>query len=486
MVENGDGAIFLTEFRRNRISKCDSYGYITDSFGQTGRNGGELVGPQYICMDDKGYLYVTEVGNRRVSKFDENGNFILSFGERSTFFEGFFAPSGIIEYRERIYVADNVKRSIFVFDRNGNYITTLADGMLNAPEDITVHKNGRLLIADTNRIVELDIEKEVVTTLSEVEGKATKLLSSAVDANENLLTVDFNNEHIFYLSELSNLYGGLTVRVDRVYSDMFPDVRISVDVRNREGQPIVGLNNSNFIVTENHRPVSGLTFEFASHQANSADLALLVEKSDTIQDHIAAIRDGIEVTMQSLETRGSARVVLAEEQPAIVAAPSARIGGELSDTLTSGFSEEWRFDLGLRMAASELIPSRNKKAVVYISSGRLGENAFEQYNLVELKHYLINNNITFYCIYVTNNVESADLEYLCRETGGDSYFLYRPEGVGGIVDTVLAQKNGVYVLSYSSSSDTEFGEAYIPVEVEVFLFKKSGRDESGYFAPLEF
>jgi hypothetical protein len=32
---------------------------------------------------------------------------------------------------------------------------------------------------------------------------------------------------------------------------------------------------------------------------------------------------------------------------------------------------------------------------------------------------------------------------------------------------------------------TDYGRAYLPLEVEVYLMERSGRDSTGYFAPLE-
>ena len=45
--------------------------------------------------------------------------------------------------------------------------------------------------------------------------------------------------------------------------------------------------------------------------------------------------------------------------------------------------------------------------------------------------------------------------------------------------------SGVYVLSYESSLPTDFGQKYLPVELEAFIMNRSGRDETGYFAPLQ-
>lgn len=40
-----------------------------------------------------------------------------------------------------------------------------------------------------------------------------------------------------------------------------------------------------------------------------------------------------------------------------------------------------------------------------------------------------------------------------------------------------------YTIRYSSPTPPQFGDAYIPFEVEVTVQKTSGRDELGYYAP---
>jgi hypothetical protein len=80
---------------------------------------------------------------------------------------------------------------------------------------------------------------------------------------------------------------------------------------------------------------------------------------------------------------------------------------------------------------------------------------------------------------------AAEYAYLSHNTGGSSYYVYRNEGLSGLVSDVLDAPNGSYVLTYTSTLPTDFGRAYLPVEVEAWLMNRSGKDETGYFAPLE-
>jgi hypothetical protein len=52
-----------------------------------------------------------------------------------------------------------------------------------------------------------------------------------------------------------------------------------------------------------------------------------------------------------------------------------------------------------------------------------------------------------------------------------------------VVHAIGARVGPLYTLRFNSNTPPEFGEKYIPLEVEVTAQKVSGRDESGYYAP---
>ena len=90
-----------------------------------------------------------------------------------------------------------------------------------------------------------------------------------------------------------------------------------------------------------------------------------------------------------------------------------------------------------------------------------------------------------HCITMKEGVPAQETDYICSNTNGSSYYVYRPQGLSGIVSDIIALPSGLYQLSYTSALKTEYGRKYLPVEVETYLLNRSGRDESGYFAPLE-
>jgi hypothetical protein len=63
--------------------------------------------------------------------------------------------------------------------------------------------------------------------------------------------------------------------------------------------------------------------------------------------------------------------------------------------------------------------------------------------------------------------------------------LYRNQGIGPVIQELAHKPSGYYILNYRSGLPTDFGRAYLPLEAEVYLMDRSGRDSTGYFPPLE-
>jgi len=134
---------------------------------------------------------------------------------------------------------------------------------------------------------------------------------------------------------------------------------------------------------------------------------------------------------------------------------------------------------------NDLVNASRKRAVVYLSTGEVSDAGFRRYGLNDLAAYMNNNGVIFSTIYLNRSGAPGEYAYLSANTGGKSYYVFRNEGLSPVVSDILNAPNGSYVLSFTSVLPTDFGRAYLPVEVETYLMNRSGRDETGYFAPLQ-
>jgi hypothetical protein len=314
-------------------------------------------------------------------------------------------------------------------------------------------------------------------------------LNARFDVNGSLLAASFNEDEVKVMQDVNDLASGLFVQIDRVVTQNFPRITMEVSVTDRNRHPIVGLQEQNFLLSEGGAPVKNQTFLGTTDDDARAEIVVLVERSPAAYSERArvgaAIRDiytdiqGSAVSIAGIVSAGVIPQAEGFENDVPASVARAALGRE------ENYSRNWHFDTGLRFAATEALPLLKKRAVVFITTGELGGDAFLQYSVSELAAYLTNNGIAFYAVMAGQGGVSDEITYLCGATGGELLRLYGPEGLGKPL-LALAQKNtGVYLLHYTSQLPSDFGRAFLNVEAEVYLLERSGRDRIGYFAPLE-
>lgn len=486
VVRLSGGHLLVSESAGNRLSELDSTGKLVKHIGKKGRGLGELIGPQYLAEDSQGNIYVTDYGNNRVVVFDQDGNGLLSFGKKTDDFAGFKSPTGIAVWEDRVFVADSVKGGVYEFDRAGNYRGLLVEeGKLKKPECMRCWGN-YLIIADLNRVLTVDVFSGSVFENATTGNGKTQITSAVPDKNGNIIVTDFKANEIYVMSKMSELIGGFFVQIQRIYSDDFPKVTLELKIENRKRQPIVGLGEGNFLITESKRPVADVEFLGGANNNSVADITLLIDRSYQMRDYEEQVNTAVREIAASMEGKGSVKIVSAST------IPTTEFTGSPSDlssfsvrSLKAPYAADCAIDSAMRLSANGLVSAEQKRAVIYITAGEVSDVAFSRYSLSDIAAFMNNNSISFNTILMNNAAPAAEIDYITDNTTGESYYVYRPEGLASVMSDILAIPSGVYVLSYTSSLSTDFGRRYLPVEVEAYLLSRSGRDETGYFAPLQ-
>lgn len=496
-----DGTLFVTEFAADRVARVSPdgrvLGYIGDATGP-----GRLSGPQYIAADENDFVYVVDIGFARVVKYTGAGAMVLAFGTRNAMFDGLSMPTGIAVIQDRVFVADSARKDISAFDTYGNYLGTVSTVALERPEGLWATDSGRLLVADGSRVLLIDPETGTAQTIYRSERKQGRIVSAAFDTNGELLAADFDASELTYLSDPVTRFSGLSVEVNRVDASAFPRVVLDVRVQDRYGRPMTGLGGGNFYVSEEvttkeHRiegdkpvdflksaiqPAQDLALEGSLDASPRIDMAMMLEGSPAVAAMQLEARNAVTALYGALGDDASASIVIAgrNAQPAV----SGGLGAITKTVLGFDASDRWRFDSGLRLAAATLFNSSGRRVLVHIGTGSVNEPALDGPSLSELASILVNNGIAFHAVIIGKSGPSELLTMLARKTGGAVYRSDRPEGVSVIARQIRSRPTGMYRLTYRSTADDGFGKAYIPFNVEVYLRDRSGKEESGFFAPL--
>jgi len=486
LIRLRDGNILVSETFGDRLALLDKKGKFIKYIGSKGRQLGELVGPLYLTQDNFERIYVTDSGNRRIDVFDKEGNALFYFGAKQSNFDGLKMPTGIVFFEDSIFVADADKGCIYKFDTAGNYIETLVQNeTFSKPEAIKVW-NGNLIICDSNKIISVNPYTGSLFEYARTGNAPSRVTTAVPDVNQNIVVSDFTSNEVYIMSKTQELVGGFFVQVEQIDSSKFPNVTLEIKVENRHRQPVVGLQEENFYLTENKRPVNKVKFLGAASNNTFADITLIIDRSDTSNLYKNEIETAVKEIAASMNDSGTLRVISAGAMP-VTEYIGKPIGVEnfTLDTLKNPVTKNVAIDLALRLATNDLITAEKKRSIILISGGDTKDYSYSKYNLAELTSYMNNNSVGFSFIQVIQNAVSSEMDYIINNTCGDLYYIFRPEGLKNIVSEILDIPQGVYQFSYTSAMQKNFGQSYLPIEVEVYLLNRSGRDESGYFAPFE-
>lgn len=486
LIRLEDGTMLVTESAGNRLCVLDKKGKFIKYIGKKGRAVGNLVGPQYAAQDSRKNIYVSDYGNRRIAVFDRDGKGLFCFGAVRDDFAGLKGPTGIAVVGENVYVADNIFGGIYEFDLAGNFQRILVpEKTFQHPESIRVW-NDYLVVCDSNRVFSVDSGSGSVFENISAGNAPARLTCAVPDVNGNVVVSDVISNEVYVMSKMQELVGGLFVQIEKVNASKFPEVFVDVRVENRYRSAVVGLGENNFYITEQKRPVNKLKYLGSSSYSQVSDITLLIDRSQRSSEFGEQINAAVREIAASMKNRGTLKIVSASKIPALEYSgkPSGALKFDVA-ALKNPVSDEIPLDLALRLAANDLVNAEHKRAVVIISAGKVSLNAFEKYSLSETAAFLNNNHISVASVLLTQNACDEELDYIVSNTPGKEYYIFRPEGLSGIVGDLVDIPSGLYTFSYTSVLSTNFGEKYLPVEVEAYLLNRSGRDECGYFAPLQ-
>lgn len=487
MIRLSNGNFLVTEAQGNRLCVLNKRGRFEKYIGSKGRGNGNLIGPQYAAEDSRGNILVTDYGNQRVVAFDKNGNGLFTFGEKSRTFQGLKGPTGIAVLNESVFVSDDVKGAIYEFDLSGNFKRNLVpEKTFKNPESLKVFDD-YLVVSDSNKVISVNPKTGETFENMNTGNAPSRVTSAFPDVNGNILVTDFKANEVYVMTKEEDLVGGLFVQIEKVDAGKFPEVTIDVKVENRRRNSIVGLRENNFYITEDKRPVNKLKFLGSSSENQNIDVTVLIDMSSSLNDDDFKnlVETAVKAVGEDMNGKGTLRIVTAGNIPLLefYGRPEDVRNFNVSG-LKNQKSESVELDLAFRLSVNDLINAEKKRAIVFVTSGKNPKQSFERYSLSETVSYMNNNSVSCALIYLDGNLDE-EIRYISEKTKGKDYYVFREEGLSSLVEDLLDVPQGNYSFSYVSTLPTNFGESYLPVEIEAYLMNRSGRDETGYFSPLE-
>jgi len=477
-VDCDEDMVAVTDFANDMIFVYDAAGKIKVSFGGTGNGEGLFRGPQGICFGG-GYIYVVDSGNNRIQKFSPDGKFILKFGSKGLYEGELSSPTGVLLYQNRVYVTDTGNRRVSVFDAYGNFIEHLFEGELKKPAALSVNA-ANMLISDNSGLFMYNMVSKEKSRFEKWEGGSfAELISSVFDRDGFLYCLDYTKEAVFIFSPEQKQYSNLDVDIVSVDTEQFPVVAFYVNIRDREGRPVIALDPDNFKVTEDNAPIRFLSVDYLKKRLPSVSTILCVDRSLANRKNHKELPWFADFYLTKMYQNDSVKIVGFNSD----CWGETKFDWSRRRTLEAIKKDEYgrgkNIGKTLYNSIAELAPRLDRRAVILITDGQVDENSFSQYSPRTIIHYARSHFIPVYVISI-GSPDSALVD-IARRTGGA---LFRPgeiDRMNEIYSTIKNSEEYRYVLVYSTLKRSFFKGWWSNVRVDVDYRGMKGMQWGGYF-----
>lgn len=264
-------------------------------------------------------------------------------------------------------------------------------------------------------------------------------------------------------------------------------VLVPVTVRDRKGQFVSGLNESNFRVYQDGQLQKISLFRSEDIPVTTG---LVVDHSTSMRAKRAEVIAGALAFVRASNPEGKGFVINFSNRPIFGLPADIAFSSNLNqlEVALSSSPASGRTALydALAAALQHLQESQSdKKVLLLISDG--GDNA-SQYDFAQVLEMAQSANAIIYTVGLFDE-DSADqnpkvLRKLAKETGGESYFPSSPAEVVSTCQEIAADIRHQYNLAYSPADDVRSGYHRIHVVVTApGRGRLSVRSRAGYFFP---
>ena len=236
----------------------------------------------------------------------------------------------------------------------------------------------------------------------------------------------------------------------------FPRVNAYVSVLDAAGRPVHGLTKEDITLMENGRPVKVAELKASGTEGRREPLnsAIVVDRSGSMTGNkIVRARESV-LRFISLMEQDDRACLIAFSDKVVMLKSQTSNQGELKEAVQSiqAGGHTALFDAVARGVESVQGIS-GRRAVIVLTDGIANRGALDIGQAIESA---MKANVSVYVIGIGEDVRTARLERIARETGGSYFFTPSAEGLAEIYETISKRIHNEYAVSYTTEKRGEY------------------------------
>jgi VWFA-related protein len=394
----------------------------------------------------------------------------------------FLNPTDIALLNDKVYVTDTSNKKIMIFDQYGNYISEILMDEILSPRGISVNGNKIVISDEKSGIIIYDTISGAKSVFNSWDGgRLNRPLSAIFDQDGFFHILASAQNKVLCFSPTEKRYTNLELEIASVDSANFPVVAFYVNVKGRDGKPIYGLKRENFSITEDNSEIVNFHTDYLQRLKTSTSFVMAVDRSQEMSTHHSELPWFAEFILKSITTNDRVKLINFNDE--------VWTGNDFdwSRRRTLSAVEKYEYKNGKQTGAalyqsiSDLIHRPDRRSVLLITDGSVGEDSFRQYSASTIINYAKEHYIPIYIISI--KTPDHEIVRLAAETGGKIIRASEINSLRKIYSDVKSSEEYRYVLVYNTYKLPSFTGWWADVKLEVNYKGQTGNEWGGYFVP---
>jgi len=195
--DNDEAQNIITEIKSKFKDSETPYLLFIREFGPQGFQDGELSTSITLTVDDEDNVYVADRYNHNIQKFNSQGNLLLTFSKERNKRDNFFRPIDICYQNNTIFVVDSFYHEIRQFSLDGIPLKVINIKYIEKPIGIAVDEELNIFLLDSTKVQKLNINGELEKTFGENILLNPKEITLNREGNILIIDIDKNPLKLF-------------------------------------------------------------------------------------------------------------------------------------------------------------------------------------------------------------------------------------------------------------------------------------------------